>query len=259
MITAGIDMGGKTIKVAIMDDNKIIAKKIILGGFDQRASAEKVFNETLEEAKLSRNDIDHISVTGIGRKEIILHPPISADREVTEVTAAAKGGVYLFPSARTIIDVGAEEGRAIRCDAAGKVVDFAINEKCAAGAGSFAEAMSRALEIPLEQMGEMALTSHQVVPINAQCAVFAESEVVSLVHAKVPKPDIAKAVNDAIASRIASMARRIGMEKDVLLIGGVSKNKGFVRALKENLQTEILITPDCEFVGAIGAALIAEK
>lgn len=259
MITAGIDMGGKTIKVVIMKDNKVIAKNIALGGFDQRASAEKVFNETLAQANMQRNDIEHISVTGIGRKEIIMHPPISADKEVTEVTAAGKGSVYLFPSVRTVIDVGAEEGRAIRCDAAGKVIDFAINEKCAAGAGSFSEAMSRALEIPLEQMGELSLTSQQVVPMNAQCAVFAESEVVSLVHAKVPKPDIAKAVNDAIASRIASMTRRIGMEKDVLLIGGVSKNKGFVKSLRENLQTDIITTPDCEFVGAIGTALIAEK
>ncbi|MFH0888740.1 MAG: acyl-CoA dehydratase activase [Planctomycetota bacterium] len=259
MITAGIDMGAKTIKVVIMKDDKIIAKNILLGGFDQRASAEKVFNETLTKANLSRNDIEYITATGIGRKEVLMHPPISADKEVTEVTAAAKGSIYLFPSVRTVIDIGAEEGRAIRCDSTGKVIDFAINEKCAAGAGSFSEAMSRALEVPLEQMGEISLTSQQVIPMNAQCAVFAESEVVSLVHAKVSKPDIARAVNDAIASRIASMTRRIGLEKDVLLIGGVAKNKGFVKSMKENLQVDIQITPDCEFIAAIGASLIAEK
>jgi benzoyl-CoA reductase subunit D len=188
-----------------------------------------------------------------------MHPPISADKEVTEVTAAAKGSVYLFPSVRTVIDIGAEEGRAIRCDGSGKVIDFAINEKCAAGAGSFSEAMSRALEVPLEQMGEISLTSEQIIPMNAQCAVFAESEVVSLVHAKHSKSDIARAVNDAIASRIASMTRRIGLEKDVLLIGGVAKNRGFVKAIKENLQTDIQIPADCEFVCATGAALLAGK
>jgi benzoyl-CoA reductase subunit D len=259
MITAGIDMGAKTIKTVLMENNKIIAKSIGLGGFDQRASAEKVFNEALSLAKISRNDIGHITVTGIGRKEIIMHPPISAEKEVTEVTAAAKGGTYLFPQVRTVIDVGAEEGRAIRCDANGKVIDFAVNEKCAAGAGSFTEAMSRALELPMEEIGEISLSSEQVIPMNAQCAVFAESEVVSLVHAKTPKADIARAVNDAIASRIASMTRRIGMEKEVLLIGGVAKNKGFVKSLKDNLQTEIITTPDTEFIGAIGAALSAEK
>lgn len=255
MITAGIDMGAKTIKAVLMKDNKIIAKSIGLGGFDQRASAEKVFNEALAEAKISRKDIEYITVTGIGRKEIIMHPPISAEKEVTEVTAAAKGGTYLFPQVRTVIDVGAEEGRAIRCDAKGKVIDFAVNEKCAAGAGSFTEAMSRALEVPMEQIGEISLTSEKLIPMNAQCAVFAESEVVSLVHAKTPKADIAHAVNDAIASRIASMTRRIGMEKEILLIGGVAKNKGFVKSLKDNLQTEIITSPETEFVGAIGAAL----
>jgi len=114
MITAGIDMGAKTIKTVLMKDNKIIAKSMGLGGFDQRASAEKVFNDALAQAKLSRNDIEHITVTGIGRKEIIMHPPISADKELTEVTSAAKGAIYLFPQVRTVIDVGAEEGRAMQ-------------------------------------------------------------------------------------------------------------------------------------------------
>ncbi|MDI6788975.1 MAG: acyl-CoA dehydratase activase [Planctomycetota bacterium] len=259
MITAGIDMGAKTIKVVIMQDEKIISRSIGESGFDQRSSAEKIFDEALSQAKMSRNDIEHITVTGIGRKEIIMHPPISADREVTEVTASAKGIIYLFPSVRTVIDVGAEEGRAIRCDATGRVIDFAVNEKCAAGAGSFTEAMSRALEVPFTEMGELSLKSQQVIPMNAQCAVFAESEVVSLVHAKTPKEDIARAVNDAVASRIASMTRRIGMEKDIALIGGVSKNNGFVKSLKDNLQVDIITTADGEFVGAIGAALMAER
>jgi benzoyl-CoA reductase subunit D len=260
MITAGIDMGAKTVKIVILKDGKIVAKSIIPGGFDQRGAAEKAFHEVLTQARVSRNEIDKITVTGMGKKEIYMHPPISADHEVTEVTADAKGALYLFPSVRTLIDVGAEEGRGIKCDAQGKVVDFAINEKCAAGAGSFTEAMSRALEVKVEEMGNLSLQSTNAVPMNAQCAVFAESEVVSLVHAKTPKPDIARAIHDAIANRIVSMARRIGIEKDVVLIGGLSRNKGFVDSLKRILEIDKLLIPEeAEFVGAIGAALIAAE
>lgn len=259
MITAGVDMGAKTIKVAILKDGKVIAKSIILGGFDQRTAAEKAFTDALTQSKMSRNDIEHITVTGMGKKEIYMHPPISADKEVTEVTAAAKGAHFLFPSVRTVIDVGAEEGRAIRVDATGKVADFAVNEKCAAGAGSFTEAMGRALEVPVEQLGDLSLQSQQAVAMNAQCAVFAESEVVSLIHAKTPKSDIARAVHDAIASRIISMARRIGIEKDIALIGGLAKNKGFVKSLQQGLESNVLLPDDPEFVGAIGGALIAAE
>jgi len=260
MITAGVDMGAKTIKIVLFKDGKIIGKNIILGGFDQRAAAEKAFHELLTQTKRTRNEIEHISVTGMGRKEIYLHPPISADHEVTEVTADARGTLYLHPSARTIIDVGAEEGRGIKCDANGKVVDFAVNEKCAAGAGSFTEAMGRALEVKVEDLGDLSLKSTNAVAMNAQCAVFAESEVVSLIHAKTAKQDIARAIHDAIANRIVSMARRIGVEKDVVLIGGISKNKGFVDSLKRILEIDNLLIPaEAEYVGAIGAAIIASE
>ncbi|MBI4835603.1 MAG: CoA activase [Planctomycetes bacterium] len=260
MITAGVDMGAKTIKIVILKDKKIIGKSMILGGFDQRASAEKAFAEALAAAKISRNDIERITVTGIGKKEVYMHPPISADQEVTEVTADSRGAVTLFPSARTVVDVGAEEGRGIKCDATGKVIDFAVNEKCAAGAGSFTEAMARALEVKTEEIGNLSMQSQQAVAMNAQCAVFAESEVVSLVHAKTPKADIARAVHDAIASRITSMVRRIGIEKDVVLIGGVSRNKGFVESLKKSLEVENLLIPEePEYVGALGAAVMAAE
>ncbi|MEK7448999.1 MAG: acyl-CoA dehydratase activase [Planctomycetota bacterium] len=268
MITAGVDMGAKTIKVVILSakgesasggkDWQIIAKSIILGGFDQRGAAEKAFADALNQAKISRNDIDDITATGLGKKEIYLHPPISANREVTEVSAAARGAVFLFPSVRTVVDVGAEEGRAVKCDSKGKIIDFAVNEKCAAGAGSFTEAMSRALEVKIEEIGDLSLLSTKAVPMNAQCAVFAESEVVSLVHAKTPKADIARAVHDAIASRISSMVKRIGLEKDVALIGGLARNKGFVNSLTQSLGVDKLLMPDePEFAGAIGAALIS--
>lgn len=254
MITAGIDMGAKTIKVVILRENEILAQSIALGGFDQRSSAVQALSEALQKAVLSREHIEHITVTGAGRKDV----PFAND-DVTEVGADAKGTVFLFPSARTVIDVGAEEGRGMRCDGSGKVIDFAINEKCAAGAGAFTEAMARALEVKIEEFGALALKSQKTIPMNAQCAIFAESEVVSLIHAKTPKEDIAKAVHDAIASRIVSMVRRIGIEKDVALIGGLAKNIGFVVSLKKELNTELLIPKDPEFVGALGAALIAAE
>jgi benzoyl-CoA reductase subunit D len=158
-----------------------------------------------------------------------------------------------------VLDVGAEEGRAIRCNEQGKVLDFALNEKCAAGAGAFTEAMSRALEVDIEALGPMSLESTQAIPMNAQCAVFAESEVVSLLHAKTPKEDIARAVHDAIASRIVSLARKVGFEPDVVLMGGLARNPGFVDSLERALDCRVSIPEDPEYTGAYGAALAAAE
>lgn len=252
MITAGIDMGAKTTKVVILNDNQVVAKSLVLTGFEQQEAAAKALSEALAQAKLSRDDISRMVATGAGRKAV---PWVKEN--VTEVSADARGMAFLFPKVRTLIDVGAEEGRAIKCTPEGKVADFAVNEKCAAGAGTFVEAMARALELRLEEMGELSLKSTTAVPMNAQCTVFAESEVVSLIHAKIAKPDIVRAVHDAIASRITSMARRVGVETDVALIGGVAHNVGLVDALKRGLEADVLVPSDPEFVGALGAALIA--
>ena len=250
MITAGIDMGAKTVKVVILKDNEILSRGIILGGFDQKASAEKVFNETLQKASLSRDNVEHVVATGAG-KDVAPH----ANDQISMMGADALGGAFLFPSARTIIDVGAEEGRAVRCDEKGKMMDFVINERCAAGAGTFVEAMSRALEGKLEEMGPLSLKAERAVPMNAQCTIFAESEVVSLIHAKTSKADISRAIHDAIADRIASMTRRLGIQREVVLVGGVAKNAGFVESLKNALGVDLLVPEEPEFVGAIGAAL----
>ena len=252
MITAGIDMGSKNIKVVILKDRQILSQSMALAGFEQEESAEQVFNEALRQAQLSKGDIDCITATGVGRKI-----PTFAHDNVTEVGADAKGADFLFPSARTVIDVGAEEARGIKCNASGKVIDFAINEKCAAGSGAFTEAMSRALEVDLEEFGRLSLKSNKSIPMNAQCAVFAESEVVSLVHAKTPKEDISRAVHDAIAERITSMVRRVGIEKDIALIGGIARNVGFTDALKRSLKADLLVAEAPQFVTALGAAIIA--
>jgi benzoyl-CoA reductase subunit D len=254
LITAGIDMGSKNVKVLVLKDGEILAKGQIPSGFDQRADAEKIFSQALSKAGLSLDEIDHVVATGAGKDQA---PHVNG--EVSMMGADALGGNFLVPSARTIIDVGAEEGRAVKCDEKGKMVDFVINERCAAGAGTFVEAMARALEMKLEDMGPLSLKAEKAVPMNAQCTIFAESEVVTLIHEKTPKPDIVRAIHDAIADRIASMTRRLGIQKDVILVGGVAKNVGFVNSLEKALGVKLHIPDDPEFVGALGAALLPQK
>lgn len=252
MITAGIDMGAKNVKVVILKDGEVVGRAIEPTGFEPAAAASKCLQQAAEMSGIEVSAIEYVTSTGAGRKAA---PNVNSD--ITDVGAAAKGTVHLVPGARTVIDIGAEEGRGIKVEANGKVVDFAVNEKCAAGAGAFAESMARALEVSLGEFGRLSLESDKAIPMNAQCAVFAESEVVSLVHAKTPKHDISRAVHDAIASRIVSMVRRVGISKDIALIGGVSHNPGFVDALSRGLEAEVIVPEDPEYVGALGAALVA--
>lgn len=252
MITAGVDCGSKNVRVLILKDGQVLARAMVPAGMDTARAAEGAYEKALAEAGLGSEDIEKIVATGAGRNELKFTNDV-----VTEVGADARGAIHLFPEARTVIDVGAEEGRAIKIDSQGKVVDFAINEKCAAGAGAFTEAMARALEVELGELGTLSLQSTQAIPMNAQCAVFAESEVVTLVHKKTAKPDMARAIHDAIADRITSMVRRVGIEEKIVLIGGVAYNVGFVKSLEEDLETKVLIPDSPEFVGALGAALVA--
>lgn len=254
MITAGIDMGAKVIKVLILKDGKVLAKGSALSGLEEKKVAEQLFNEVVQKAGVKRSDINRIMATGIGHDSAPF-----ADDTITDIGAAAKGVTFLCPSARTVIDVGAEEGRGIKCDEKGKVKDFAVNDKCAAGSGAFIESMSRALEMDISVFGSIALKSTKSIPMNAQCAVFAESEVVSLVHAKTPKEDISRAVHEAIADRIISMVRRVGLEKDIVLIGGMAKDVGFVDAVKRGLETDLMTPEEPEYVSVLGAALAAAE
>ena len=251
MITAGIDMGAKTVKAVVVRDGKVIGKAMRLAGFDS-AIAREVLRAALDEAGVEREQVSRIVATGAGRDDAP-----EKDATMTEVGCAVRGVVHLLPEVRTVIDVGAEEGRAIRCDEHGRVVDFAVNEKCAAGTGAFTEAMARALEVPIEELGPLSLRSQKAIPMNAHCAVFAESEAVSMIHANVAKEDLARAVHDAMASRIASMARRVGLTPPIALVGGLARNVGFIDSLKRTLATEILIPEDPEHCAALGAALAA--
>lgn len=258
MITAGVDVGAKYVKIVLLEDGKDVLKRANgIVGFDVWKSATEVFEKALDDAGLKCDQVVQVTGTGMGRKAIQKKPPINAREIVPEVIADAKGTYQLIPTAKTVIDVGAEEGRGIKVGESGKVKDFVINERCAAGAGTFIETMARALEVSVEDMGPLALKATKAIPMNAQCCVFAESEVVTLIHSKVSKEDISKAIHDAMAGRIASMVLRIGVEKDVVLIGGVARNPGFSPPLKKELNTEILVPEYPEYVGALGAALIA--
>jgi benzoyl-CoA reductase subunit D len=252
MITAGIDMGARTTKVVILDGDRVVARSLVLTGVEQQQAADKAMADALSQAGLARNDIHQMVATGAGRKAVSW-----IKENVTEVTADARAMAFLLPNVRTLIDVGAEEGRAIKCTGDGQVASFVVNEKCAAGAGTFVESMAHALEVELKDMGPLSLQSTTAVPMNAQCTVFAESEVVSLIHQKTPKADIVRAVHDAISSRIMSMARRVGIANDIALVGGVARNVGFVDALQRGLEAAVTVPADPEFVGALGAALIA--
>lgn len=251
MISAGIDVGAKTVKVIIVKENEIISKSKVKTGFDQVKAINQALDTALNNSNTKKDQLDRIYSTGVGGKVVEI-----ALESIPEVRAAASGAIHLYPNVRTVIDVGAEEGRATKCSSEGKVVDFVINEKCSAGSGVFVEAMARALEVELKDMGPMSIKASKTVPMNAQCSVFAESEVVSLIHSGNSKEDISRAIHDAIASRIASMVRRIGVEDEVALIGGMAKNVGFVDSLKRTLNINDLIIPENpEYIGALGAAL----
>ena len=255
MITAGIDCGAKNTKTIIMKDGQIIGRASVLTGFDKKKAVEESLVSALKEANISRDEINKIGGTGSGKDSIEM-----ADSRVNDIKAIGVAAHYFFPKAGTVADVGAEEGRAAKMDENGNAVDFAINEKCAAGAGAFIEAMGRAIETPLEEMGPLALKSDKEIPMNAQCAIFAESEVVGLIHAKTDKKDISKAIHDAIASRIVSMIRRIGVNRDVIMLGGVGRNQGFVEAMKRELDLDKIYIPDKpEYGAAVGAAKVAER
>ena len=249
MIVAGIDVGGKNVHIVIKKDGQILGKVAGPTGIKRAEAVEQLYNEALKKAGIARKDVERVVATGSAAKRVAF-----ANGFIPDAAADARGVNKLIPSARTVIDVGAEEGRAIKMSPEGKVLDFAINEKCAAGTGTFIEAMSRALEVSVDEMSKITLQSTQTLSTNAQCAVFGESEVVSLIHQKTPKPDIARAVMNAIAGRIASVARIVGLEKDVVMVGGMARNAGFVDSLKKSIEMNVLVPEDPDYMGALGAA-----
>jgi len=252
MVSAGVDVGAQTIKAVVLCDGKLAGSSVVMAGWEPIEAAKGALEQALARAGIARQDVKRIIATGVGRKSIPF-----ADDYMTEVTCNARGAAWLIPTVRTVIDIGAEENRGIKCDSSGKVLDFAKNDKCAAGVGAFVEAMARALETTVEEMAQLSLKSDREIPVNVTCVIFAESEVVSLIHAQTPKADIARAIHDAIASRTISMVRRIGVEQDVTVVGGVARNVGVIDALKRHLGVDLVVPEEPQIVGALGAALLA--
>ena len=254
MIAIGYDLGSTYSKVVIMKDGKVIGKGIAKTTMEPLESVAAARDAALKEAGIDEKQIEKVGITGSGRKLVK-----TADVDTTDVSADAAGVNYFDKEYKTALDVGGEEARALKVSADGRVINFAVNDKCAAGAGAFVEAMTRAMQLSLEEFASASLESTQKIPINAQCAIFAESEVVSLISDETPRQDICRAVHDGIAERLTSMAKRVGLEEKVALIGGAVMNKGLVKSIKDGLGMEATVLPDPLFVGAIGIAVMAAK
>lgn len=254
IVVAGIDVGSETTKVLLLGHGEVLARGIAPSGLDLKEAVQNALNEALAQATLARDALGTVISTGLGRRAVHF-----AKDDISEFTAAARGAIFLHPNARTVIDVGAEDARVTRCDASGRASTFATNDKCASGTGCFVRTMARTLELPLEEMGPLSLQSSAPVDMCATCVIFAETEVVSLIHTKTPQADIVRAIHDAIASRIAAIARRVGIEAEVILVGGVAKNVGFVASMEAALGTKVLVPEHPEFVTALGAALVAQE
>lgn len=253
MLTLGIDIGSLSTDAVLMNDKKeIVSYEVIATGASSKKACDKIYKQILQVTKLNAKDIDYVVATGYGRIKVPF-----ADEVVTEITCHARGANYCFPSARTVIDIGGQDSKAIKLDAKGNVLDFSMNDKCAAGTGRFLEVMARTLEIELDDMGELSLKGTDSVTISSLCTVFAESEVVSLIGADHKTENICKGLHVSIAKRVSAQAKRVGLEEDVIMTGGVAKNIGVVRELENKLSCSIKIPDEPQIAGALGAALIA--
>ncbi len=253
MYVIGIDSGSTSTNAVVMDqDKKIKAFSVVRTGAKSGVSADRALHEVLEKAGLAREDISLIVSTGYGRVSIEF-----ADENVTEISCHGKGAHYFNPSIRTILDIGGQDSKAIRLNENGEVKDFVMNDKCAAGTGRFLEMIARTLEVSLDELGKIALTSTEKIEITSMCSVFAESEVISLIANNKEKADIADGVCHAIANKAFGLLRRVGMEPDFMMTGGVAKNPGVVRAVEEKIGAKLYICEEPEIVGATGAALYA--
>jgi predicted CoA-substrate-specific enzyme activase len=254
MHTAGVDVGAITAKAAIFgsEERGLLATAAILAGYDRAAAALQVLDQALAQAGLTREQVSCLVATGYGRVQVA-----GASRTVTEITCHARGAHYLCPDVHTVIDIGGQDSKGIAVGAAGRVLDFVMNDKCAAGSGRFLEVMAHALEVELANFGELALSTSRRAKISSTCTVFAESEVVTHLAAGVPRAEISAGIHEAIATRIATMVGRIPVRDTVVLTGGVARNAGVARMLEEKLGHRITVPEQAQLAGAIGAALVA--
>ena len=250
---AGIDVGSTMTKAVILGDG-IIASIIGPTGPEQRRLANKVMEEALKKAGLSFQAINYIVSTGYGR----INVPFT-DKQFTEITCHARGIASLFPNAKTIIDIGGQDVKAMKLDAAGKTADFVMNDKCAAGSGRFIEVIADALGVPLDQVGDLSLESKNPAKISNICTIWAQQEVAASLAEGVPIPDLLAGVHQSLADRICRMVNRLRVEEAIIVTGGGAKNKGLLKALSEQLGHEILVPEAPLLTGALGAALLGKE
>ena len=253
MRTAGIDIGSISTKAVIMRDGQLLASRVILTGYNAENAGKKVFDAVLDDLQISASAITRIVATGYGRKGLAM-----ADKSITEIMCHATGARYLNPLIRSIIDIGGQDSKAILLDDRGKVANFAMNDKCAAGTGRFLEVMARALEVNLDEFGRMSLKADLPARISSLCTVFAESEIISLIAKGEKRENIIAGIHESICVRVLAMANRIGIKSPVMMTGGVAKNIGVVRAFEKAIGSPIEVSDYAQVNGAIGAALLAQ-
>lgn len=250
---AGVDVGSTQTKAVIIDENRNIVGRALL---DMETSmvtvAQDAFRAALDNAGIAEDDVVWVAGTGYGRYKVTF-----GREQVTEISCHARGSVMLFPLTRTVIDIGGQDTKAIRVGPDGNVEDFTMNDKCAAGTGRFLGAASYALEMPLSELGPLAMKSTNPVRITTTCTVFAESEIISHLAKGILPEDVLMGVHQAITSRCVSLARRVGVHPEITFTGGVSRNVAIVKLLEESVGMKINVSPDAHFCGALGAALFA--
>lgn len=254
MYTAGIDIGSISTKAVIMQDGRVLARQVIFTGYNAEGAGKKVFEMVLADLNLAPPDVRRIIATGYGRKSVSF-----ADKAVTEIMCHAAGARYLNSQIRSVIDIGGQDSKAILLDEAGRVVNFAMNDKCAAGTGRFLEVMARALEVDLDELGRLSLEAEVPSKISSLCTVFAESEVISLIARGEKRENIIAGIHESICVRVLAMANRVGLRAPIAMTGGVARNIGVVRAFEKIIDAPVEVSPYAQVNGAIGAALLAQN
>jgi len=252
--TAGIDIGSATSKAVILKDDQIVAYHMMETGPQSQASAEVVMDGVLAKSRVRLNDLAAVVATGYGRINVTF-----ASGVISEIACHAKGVHFLFPKARTILDMGGQDCKAIRIDESGDHVDFTMNDKCAAGTGRFLEVMASLLRIPLDQIGPLSLQAKEDLKISNVCTVFARSEVSRHLRQGVPKADILGGIHAAQAERVYGLIKRVGIQPEFVISGGIAKNIGVVKRLEQKIGLRAFISEEPQIIGAIGAALFAGR
>lgn len=253
MLVAGVDVGSTQTKAVLLNENaETVARSIVNTGANVVKAAEKAFRAAREEAKLDEWEVSYIVGTGYGRYKVLF-----GDTQITEISCHARGANFIFPNTRTILDIGGQDTKGIRTNERGEVIDFCMNDKCAAGTGRFLVAAGEVMGISLDDLGGVALQSKNPLRITNVCTVFVETEIMSHLSRGSKAEDILAGVHQSIAARSVSLLRRVGIEPELTFTGGVSRNKGMVQALQEKLGIPINVNDDSQFIGAIGAALFA--